>query len=167
MFLEQGQAFVTDGLLCNADLSHLENNFTHSSKTLVYFELSIIFSFQMFSFVSYILLGLFNFVPRSIDSKTEWQVFNDKYLQLNFTRKSCGYFLYTCKNWLIVIEIGRIEITLFFCRVHVNTFCYIHQWCFCTLFYFPVISKLVKRGYQSHLQDFLLRLNFNDYYKDT
>ena len=30
-----------------------------------------------------------------------------------------------------------------------------------------VISKLVKRGYQSHLQDFLLRLNFNDYYRDT
>nr|XP_022343594.1 gamma-tubulin complex component 6-like isoform X1 [Crassostrea virginica] len=36
-----------------------------------------------------------------------------------------------------------------------------------SVFLFKVISKLVKRGYQSHLQDFLLRLNFNDYYRDT
>ncbi|EDO39038.1 predicted protein [Nematostella vectensis] len=27
-----------------------------------------------------------------------------------------------------------------------------------------VVSKLVRRGYQSHLDDFLLRLNFNDFY---
>lgn len=36
-----------------------------------------------------------------------------------------------------------------------------------SVFLFKVISKLVKRGYQSHLQDFLLRLNFNDYYRDS
>ena len=28
-----------------------------------------------------------------------------------------------------------------------------------------VITKLVKRGYQPHLEEFLLRLNFNAYYR--
>nr|CAB3267378.1 gamma-tubulin complex component 6 [Phallusia mammillata] len=32
-------------------------------------------------------------------------------------------------------------------------------------FLFRVVSKLVERGYQPHLEDFLLRLNFNGYYK--
>lgn len=30
-----------------------------------------------------------------------------------------------------------------------------------------VVSKLVDKGYQPHLEDFLLRLNFNNYYKDS
>ena len=30
---------------------------------------------------------------------------------------------------------------------------------------FTVVSKLVNRGYQSHLADFLLRINFNNFYK--
>ncbi|KAK7891645.1 hypothetical protein WMY93_023608 [Mugilogobius chulae] len=30
-----------------------------------------------------------------------------------------------------------------------------------------VVTKLVNRGYQPHLEDFLLRINFNNYYKDT
>lgn len=37
-------------------------------------------------------------------------------------------------------------------------------------FYFfllPVVTKLVNRGYQPHLEDFLLRINFNNYYKDN
>lgn len=29
-----------------------------------------------------------------------------------------------------------------------------------------VVSKLVNRGYQPHLEDFLLRINFNNYYQD-
>lgn len=31
-------------------------------------------------------------------------------------------------------------------------------------FLFTVVSKLVRRGYQSHLADFLLRINFNNFY---
>ncbi|XP_058500752.1 gamma-tubulin complex component 6 [Solea solea] len=34
-------------------------------------------------------------------------------------------------------------------------------------FLFKVVTKLVNRGYQPHLEDFLLRINFNNYYKDT
>uniref|UniRef100_A0AAY4E883 Gamma-tubulin complex component 6 n=1 Tax=Denticeps clupeoides TaxID=299321 RepID=A0AAY4E883_9TELE len=34
-------------------------------------------------------------------------------------------------------------------------------------FLFKVVSKLVNKGYQPHLEDFLLRLNFNNYYKDS
>lgn len=30
-----------------------------------------------------------------------------------------------------------------------------------------VVTKLVNRGYQPHLEDFLLRINFNNYYKDS
>uniref|UniRef100_A0A4W4GN17 Gamma-tubulin complex component 6 n=1 Tax=Electrophorus electricus TaxID=8005 RepID=A0A4W4GN17_ELEEL len=30
-----------------------------------------------------------------------------------------------------------------------------------------MVSKLVDKGYQPHLEDFLLRLNFNNYYKDS
>lgn len=33
-------------------------------------------------------------------------------------------------------------------------------------FLFKVVSKLVNRGYQPHLEDFLLRINFNNYYQD-
>ncbi|KAJ8321814.1 hypothetical protein KUTeg_000285 [Tegillarca granosa] len=33
-------------------------------------------------------------------------------------------------------------------------------------FLFKVVNKLAIRGYQPHLQELLLRLNFNDYYKD-
>lgn len=31
----------------------------------------------------------------------------------------------------------------------------------------PVVTKLVNRGYQPHLEDFLLRINFNSYYQDA
>lgn len=34
-------------------------------------------------------------------------------------------------------------------------------------FLLPVVTKLVNRGYQPHLEDFLLRINFNNYYKDN
>ncbi|KAJ8374067.1 hypothetical protein SKAU_G00046470 [Synaphobranchus kaupii] len=34
-------------------------------------------------------------------------------------------------------------------------------------FLFRVVTKLVHRGYQPHLEDFLLRINFNNYYKET
>ncbi|KAI3371139.1 hypothetical protein L3Q82_023766 [Scortum barcoo] len=34
-------------------------------------------------------------------------------------------------------------------------------------FLFKVVTKLVNRGYQPHLEDFLLRINFNNYYKDS
>uniref|UniRef100_A0A8C9CIT8 Gamma-tubulin complex component 6 n=1 Tax=Phocoena sinus TaxID=42100 RepID=A0A8C9CIT8_PHOSS len=34
-------------------------------------------------------------------------------------------------------------------------------------FLFKVVSKLVNRGYQPHLEDFLLRINFNSYYQDA
>ncbi|XDA79435.1 hypothetical protein R6Z07F_009451 [Ovis aries] len=34
-------------------------------------------------------------------------------------------------------------------------------------FLFKVVSKLVNRGYQPHLEDFLLRINFNNYYQDS
>ncbi|KAM3925323.1 gamma-tubulin complex component 6 [Leptodactylus fuscus] len=34
-------------------------------------------------------------------------------------------------------------------------------------FLFEVVTKLVNRGYQPHLEDFLLRINFNSYYKDN
>ncbi|XP_020774803.2 gamma-tubulin complex component 6 isoform X2 [Boleophthalmus pectinirostris] len=34
-------------------------------------------------------------------------------------------------------------------------------------FLFKVVTKLVNRGYQPHLEDFLLRINFNSYYKDS
>ncbi|XP_053319663.1 gamma-tubulin complex component 6 [Spea bombifrons] len=34
-------------------------------------------------------------------------------------------------------------------------------------FLFEVVTKLVSRGYQPHLEDFLLRINFNNYYKET
>ncbi|NXK32586.1 GCP6 protein, partial [Piprites chloris] len=34
-------------------------------------------------------------------------------------------------------------------------------------FLFKVVTKLVNRGYQPHLEDFLLRINFNNYYKDN
>ncbi|KAG8439858.1 hypothetical protein GDO86_005868 [Hymenochirus boettgeri] len=34
-------------------------------------------------------------------------------------------------------------------------------------FLFEVVSKLVNRGYQPHLEDFLLRINFNSYYKQS
>ncbi|XP_071960845.1 gamma-tubulin complex component 6-like [Antedon mediterranea] len=33
-------------------------------------------------------------------------------------------------------------------------------------FLYKVVSKLVTRGYQPHLEEFLLRLNFNDFYSD-
>ncbi|KAM9496353.1 gamma-tubulin complex component 6 [Clarias gariepinus] len=42
-----------------------------------------------------------------------------------------------------------------------NTFKYYSR------FLFKVVSKLVDKGYQPHLEDFLLRLNFNNYYKDS
>ncbi|XP_029289484.1 LOW QUALITY PROTEIN: gamma-tubulin complex component 6 [Cottoperca gobio] len=42
-----------------------------------------------------------------------------------------------------------------------NTFKYYSQ------FLFKVVTKLVNRGYQPHLEDFLLRINFNNYYKDS
>ncbi|XP_013405608.1 gamma-tubulin complex component 6-like [Lingula anatina] len=32
-------------------------------------------------------------------------------------------------------------------------------------FLFKVVNKLALRGYQQHLQELLLRLNFNNYYK--
>ncbi|XP_013909721.1 PREDICTED: gamma-tubulin complex component 6 [Thamnophis sirtalis] len=34
-------------------------------------------------------------------------------------------------------------------------------------FLFNVVTKLINRGYQPHLEDFLLRINFNNYYKDN
>lgn len=34
-------------------------------------------------------------------------------------------------------------------------------------FLFKVVTKLVNRGYQPHLEDFLLRINFNSYYQDA
>ena len=34
-------------------------------------------------------------------------------------------------------------------------------------FLFKVVSKLVNCGYQPHLEDFLLRINFNNYYQDS
>ncbi|XP_068132453.1 gamma-tubulin complex component 6 [Hyperolius riggenbachi] len=34
-------------------------------------------------------------------------------------------------------------------------------------FLFEVVTKLVNRGYQPHLEDFLLRINFNKYYKEN
>ncbi|KAM6321068.1 gamma-tubulin complex component 6 [Aegotheles albertisi] len=34
-------------------------------------------------------------------------------------------------------------------------------------FLFKVVTKHVNRGYQPHLEDFLLRINFNNYYKDN
>ncbi|XP_072922503.1 gamma-tubulin complex component 6 isoform X2 [Hemitrygon akajei] len=34
-------------------------------------------------------------------------------------------------------------------------------------FLFKVVTKLVNRGYQPHLEDFLLRINFNNYYLDV
>ncbi|XP_048355536.1 gamma-tubulin complex component 6 isoform X3 [Sphaerodactylus townsendi] len=34
-------------------------------------------------------------------------------------------------------------------------------------FLFNVVTKLVNRGYQPHLEDFLLRINFNNYYKNN
>ncbi|XP_043821365.1 gamma-tubulin complex component 6 isoform X2 [Dromiciops gliroides] len=34
-------------------------------------------------------------------------------------------------------------------------------------FLFKVVTKLVNRGYQPHLEDFLLRINFNNYYRDA
>ncbi|XP_067861030.1 gamma-tubulin complex component 6 isoform X2 [Heptranchias perlo] len=34
-------------------------------------------------------------------------------------------------------------------------------------FLFKVVTKLVNRGYQPHLEDFLLRINFNNYYRDV
>ncbi|KAM6425644.1 gamma-tubulin complex component 6 [Rhynochetos jubatus] len=34
-------------------------------------------------------------------------------------------------------------------------------------FLFKVVTKLVNKGYQPHLEDFLLRINFNNYYKDN
>ncbi|MEE6481093.1 hypothetical protein FKM82_012751 [Ascaphus truei] len=34
-------------------------------------------------------------------------------------------------------------------------------------FLFEVVTKLVNRGYQPHLEDFLLRINFNSYYKES
>ncbi|KAM8972083.1 gamma-tubulin complex component 6 [Pelodytes ibericus] len=34
-------------------------------------------------------------------------------------------------------------------------------------FLFEVVTKLVNRGYQPHLEDFLLRINFNSYYKEV
>lgn len=39
--------------------------------------------------------------------------------------------------------------------------------CTKTVFVFAVVSKLVDKGYQPHLEDFLLRINFNNYYKDS
>jgi len=33
------------------------------------------------------------------------------------------------------------------------------------VFSLAVVTKLVERGYQPHLEDFLIRLNFNGYYK--
>ena len=32
------------------------------------------------------------------------------------------------------------------------------------MFFILVISKLVRRGYQDHLDDLLLQVNFNSYY---
>ncbi|KAM9673067.1 gamma-tubulin complex component 6 [Trichechus inunguis] len=34
-------------------------------------------------------------------------------------------------------------------------------------FLFKVVTKLVNRGYQPHLEDFLLRINFNNYYQNA
>nr|XP_055048269.1 gamma-tubulin complex component 6 [Misgurnus anguillicaudatus] len=34
-------------------------------------------------------------------------------------------------------------------------------------FLFKVVTKLVDKGYQPHLEDFLLRINLNNYYKDS
>ncbi|KAK1169289.1 gamma-tubulin complex component 6 [Acipenser oxyrinchus oxyrinchus] len=34
-------------------------------------------------------------------------------------------------------------------------------------FLFKVVTKLVNRGYQPHLEDFLLRINFNSFYQDS
>ncbi|XP_064175599.1 gamma-tubulin complex component 6 [Anguilla rostrata] len=34
-------------------------------------------------------------------------------------------------------------------------------------FLFKVVTKLVNRGYQPHLEDFLVRINFNNYYKEA
>ncbi|XP_043944728.1 gamma-tubulin complex component 6 [Protopterus annectens] len=42
-----------------------------------------------------------------------------------------------------------------------NTFKFYSQ------FLFKVVTNLVNRGYQPHLEDFLLRINFNNYYKDS
>ncbi|XP_020036984.2 gamma-tubulin complex component 6 isoform X1 [Castor canadensis] len=42
-----------------------------------------------------------------------------------------------------------------------NTFKYYSR------FLFKVVTKLVNRGYQPHLEDFLLRINFNSYYQDS
>ncbi|XP_051979419.1 gamma-tubulin complex component 6 isoform X1 [Xyrauchen texanus] len=42
-----------------------------------------------------------------------------------------------------------------------NTFKYYSR------FLFKVVTKLVDKGYQPHLEDFLLRINLNNYYKDA
>ncbi|XP_052400328.1 gamma-tubulin complex component 6-like isoform X14 [Carassius gibelio] len=42
-----------------------------------------------------------------------------------------------------------------------NTFKYYSR------FLFKVVTKLVDKGYQPHLEDFLLRINLNNYYKDS
>jgi gamma-tubulin complex component 6 len=33
--------------------------------------------------------------------------------------------------------------------------------------FYKVVTKLVNRGYQPHLEDFLLHINFNNYYQDS
>jgi gamma-tubulin complex component 6 len=48
---------------------------------------------------------------------------------------------------------------------HYHTMCHTHRKFRETAgLLMKVISKLVQRGYQPHLEDFLLRLNFNDFY---
>ncbi|XP_058529218.1 gamma-tubulin complex component 6 isoform X1 [Ochotona princeps] len=42
-----------------------------------------------------------------------------------------------------------------------------HAFKYYSHFLFKVVTKLVNRGYQPHLEDFLLRINFNHYYQDA
>ncbi|XP_062058626.1 gamma-tubulin complex component 6 [Lepus europaeus] len=42
-----------------------------------------------------------------------------------------------------------------------------HAFKYYSHFLFKVVTKLVNRGYQPHLEDFLLRINFNSYYQDA
>lgn len=61
------------------------------------------------------------------------------------------------------LNYGRECVFIGYKRIFLQLSCLLEIKCFPL----AVVTKLVNRGYQPHLEDFLLRINFNNYYKDS
>lgn len=97
---------------------------------------------------------------RSLLSKNAIPVYNliDKMFSIIATFES----RLLSQSWHLHKDSGTVQHPLF--SQLKDGHCTFHR---CSGFLFSVLSNLVKRGYQDHLDDLLLQVNFNSYYNTT